>query len=500
MELQFFNQEHECLQSVLCEAKAEEVTQEFRLTDGMPDVGNMIGAWGQAMVRSKEWHDRNITVSGGVTAWAMYTPENGGTPESVEVWIPFRMQWEIPEMNRDGTIVVNCRLKSVDARSVSARRIFFRAVVCVTVEALAPTQVQIYKPVDIPQDVQLLYKKYPMRLPMEAGEKVFILDEELMLSVESDGANKLVRCCVQPEITDKKVMADKAVFRGTAIVDVLCSCDGQRITKQSFEVPFSQFTELSKEYGPGASLFTQMALTSVEPELLEDGCVRIKIGMICQYVVYDQDMIEIIEDAYSTKRNVELQLQMLEIPVILEEKQERIRAEQPVESTDFVPTDVCMFLANPEIYHDYDNVSMNLSGVFHYMTMDHDDSQHGHTATWKQMLDMCVDHKTKIFAWSQLSGKPQTSQTSDGLVIKQDVLLDIKTVSTEPIRTVCGLTLGDMVQEEDVCRPSLILCRAENKSLWELAKENGSTMEAISQINELTEEPEENKMLLIPVL
>ena len=212
MELQFSNQGYDCLQSALWEDKTEELTQEYRLSDGMPDIGSMIGAWGQVMVRSKEWQDRKISVSGGVTAWAMYTPENGDAPESVEIWIPFRMQWELPQTNRDGSIIVSCKVKSVDARSVSARRILFRAVISVTGEALAPTQIQIYKPIDVPEDIQLLYKKYPMRLPIEAGEKAFVLDEELTLSVEADGATKLIRCCVQPEIIDKKIMADKAVL------------------------------------------------------------------------------------------------------------------------------------------------------------------------------------------------------------------------------------------------------------------------------------------------
>lgn len=499
MELQFSNQGYDCLQSALWEDKTEELTQEYRLSDGMPDIGSMIGAWGQVMVRSKEWQDRKISVSGGVTAWAMYTPENGDAPESVEIWIPFRMQWELPQTNRDGSIIVSCKVKSVDARSVSARRILFRAVISVTGEALAPTQIQIYKPIDVPEDIQLLYKKYPMRLPIEAGEKAFVLDEELTLSVEADGATKLIRCCVQPEIIDKKIMADKAVFRGTAILDILCRCDDGNIARQSFEIPFSQFAELSREFGPGASLFVQMALTSAEPELLEDGCVRVKIGMLGQYVVYDSEMVEIVEDAYSTKRNVELQTEMLEIPALLEEKQERIRAEQPIDVEDEMPIDMGLLLGNPEIYHDFDNVGINLSGTFHYMSADQNNVLHGSAAPWKHMLEMSAEQKTRVYAWSQLTGKPQMAQTPEGTVLRQDVLLETRTVSAEPMQMICALTLGDMQQTDDL-RPSLILCRPGEKSLWELAKENRSTMDAIRQLNELTDEPLENDMLLIPVV
>jgi LysM repeat protein len=39
----------------------------------------------------------------------------------------------------------------------------------------------------------------------------------------------------------------------------------------------------------------------------------------------------------------------------------------------------------------------------------------------------------------------------------------------------------------------------DTDSLWELAKETGSTMDAIRKANGLTQEPRQGQMLLIPV-
>ena len=63
---------------------------------------------------------------------------------------------------------------------------------------------------------------------------------------------------------------------------------------------------------------------------------------------------------------------------------------------------------------------------------------------------------------------------------------------------VTGLTLGE-VQEPDPGRPSLILYRAGKTRLWDIAKQNGSTVEAIRKANGIAEEPEPGRMLLIPV-
>ena len=63
---------------------------------------------------------------------------------------------------------------------------------------------------------------------------------------------------------------------------------------------------------------------------------------------------------------------------------------------------------------------------------------------------------------------------------------------------IAQLELGD-VKEPDFDRPSLILRKPGNASLWELAKYAGSTVEAIQKANKLQQEPSEDQMLIIPI-
>ena len=52
----------------------KEETQEYKLPDGMPDIGRVIAAWGQVVLRGKEWRSRHIGISGGVMLWVLYAP------------------------------------------------------------------------------------------------------------------------------------------------------------------------------------------------------------------------------------------------------------------------------------------------------------------------------------------------------------------------------------------------------------------------------------------
>ena len=63
-----------------------------------------------------------------------------------------------------------------------------------------------------------------------------------------------------------------------------------------------------------------------------------------------------------------------------------------------------------------------------------------------------------------------------------------------------GIRAGEL-REPDPDRPSVIVrARKPEESLWDIAKYCGSTVSAIQRLNKLESEPEENRLLLIPVI
>ena len=53
MEIEFQKAELPCLTAVVNEIQNGEQTQELRLPDDMPDVGKVLCAWGQTILRGK---------------------------------------------------------------------------------------------------------------------------------------------------------------------------------------------------------------------------------------------------------------------------------------------------------------------------------------------------------------------------------------------------------------------------------------------------------------
>ena len=93
MEVKFPKTMMKCLKPALREVQNQEQTQEIRLSDEMPDIGRVVGAWAQPITRGKEWRGDSVGCSGGCMVWVMYVPEDGSQPRMLDSWIPFQMKW-----------------------------------------------------------------------------------------------------------------------------------------------------------------------------------------------------------------------------------------------------------------------------------------------------------------------------------------------------------------------------------------------------------------------
>ena len=499
MDVQFHKTMHPCLKRVKWECQAQEQTQEVKLTDGMPDIGRVLSTWGQVLIRSKEWNGGEISVSGGVMTWVMYLPEDGSEPRCIEGWIPFQMKCDFPNEQQDGTIGAMCLLRTIDARSVSAKKLIVRVGVSCQCEVFVPQEVELYSPVELPEDVQLLKNTYPMSLPTEAGEKAFLMDEVIDWPSTNPKIEKIIHYSIQPEIQDQKVMADKTVFRGNTIVRMLYVGDDGEFYSWDYELPFAQYAELEQEYGQDAIVRIIPAVTSLELDMGGEGQLHLKAGITGQYVVYEKTMLEIVEDAYSTKRMVELRKESLELPAVLDTQQQVVHADI---TTDIQGTRIVDIVFNPDNIQTLqkdDEVELSMRGQFQTLFYDLEHQLQCTVSRWEHQSTLSADQNCQVISIVRPNGMAKGNFTGGNLNCKADIYADIMTEANQEMPMVIGLQLSE-ITPRDKEQPSLILRKAGTDSLWDIAKQCNSTVEAISKANNLQASPEQEQVLLIPVV
>jgi hypothetical protein len=265
-----------------------------------------------------------------------------------------------------------------------------------------------------------------------------------------------------------------------------------------FPLPFSQYSELDREYDQTAEADFWPCVTALEAEK-EEGQVRVKMGLVCQYRITHEPLITVVEDAYSTRRSVIPQFQSLELPAILERKKQSIHMQSAVPVEGMRLVDVQVTPQPVQIRTQGGEHILELPTLTQSLFYDMDSQLHTNTSKWEQTVQIPTGEDAFVEATLWQEGIPTGNLLSGNLQLQADMRLDTETVLQKGIPIVSALELGD-IREPDPCRPSLILRRPGNDSLWQIAKETGSTMGAIRQANDLQSEPTEDRWLLIPVL
>jgi len=146
-----------------------------------------------------------------------------------------------------------------------------------------------------------------------------------------------------------------------------------------------------------------------------------------------------------------------------------------------------------------DRIELDIPAQFQLLYYAPDGSLQGSSARWENNMQIMADPDSSMSFQVQPYGTVQTASGVDELNLNAQLKLEMQTQTLTGIPMVAGLELGQL-EEPAFDRPSLILCRREDQSLWNIAKRCGSTVEEIQRINRLEGQPEPNRMLLIPVL
>jgi len=197
------------------------------------------------------------------------------------------------------------------------------------------------------------------------------------------------------------------------------------------------------------------------------------------------------QDMYSPTREINLTEGQLNLPAMLQMKNQSIRGEIP--APDGRVLDAELYLDQPQTVRNEDTVDTELEGLFQVLYEDPEGNLQMDVERWQKTVSATVSADADLQITVRQLGTPES-----GACIGADLQWEENIVAMSPLRMVTGAETGEMITP-DPLRPSIILRRAGADSLWEIARSTGSTVDAIRKANSLQQEPAEDQMLLIPI-
>jgi hypothetical protein len=143
-------------------------------------------------------------------------------------------------------------------------------------------------------------------------------------------------------------------------------------------------------------------------------------------------------------------------------------------------------------------VETELPGHFQMLYYDDTNGLQCTAPRWEKNWaeDVRQDYRQEITIYP--TGRPQGALSAGNADMYADVLIHTKVIGHKGIPVASGLEMGELTTP-DPNRPSLLLRKFNEGSLWELAKEVGTTVDTILAANHLQTEPDRDQILLIPI-
>ncbi|MBE6916790.1 MAG: LysM peptidoglycan-binding domain-containing protein [Ruminococcaceae bacterium] len=497
MHIQFNNMPLRCMRQILTQTQAQELTQEVKLPDGYPDIGRILSCRGQIVLRGKEWRRTAMSANGGVMVWVLYAPEDGSEARCLDAWMPFQTRWELPDAVDDGVVTVMPLLSELDGRNISARKIILRAGIELQGQAMEYCKMEIPTPTDVPEDIQLLLKTYPVELPMEAGERQVRIEESLSIPDDQPPIARMIGYELVPTIQEQKVLANRLVLRGSCTLQLRYLCEDGKIHNWKTELPMSDYTELRNEYDTTATAWLLPTVTALELDQGE-GQLQLRAGVAAQYTVFDRTVLKVAEDAYSPYRQVDIQQEMLQLPVLLDRRELEIPVTVTVPNDLQEVVDLSVLCRQPYVSTEENGVSLTAAGQFLLLGSSSEEMALSDSVNYEENMLLPGAKENHIELWPGIITDSSCAKYGGDSSVHATLPVTAFSYTSEPIRMLGGIEVGEQKQS-DPQRPSVILKQTGEEDLWTLAKRYGSTVEAIREANHLDGDEQLGSILLIPV-
>lgn len=504
MELAFETKTIPCLRETMYETISQEETSEAIVPDSFPDVARILDSFGTVILRAKEYRTGGISVTGGIQAGVIYAPDDGSTPRTLHFYVPFTVKAENDVITEKTKAMVDCHVRSVDARAINSRKVMVRVNLAGTITASEPAELEEtdYAPEE-GSDLQIRRSTYPVVRTMEMAEKPFAMTEEAELPAGRPFIQELYKYLTDFEVTESKLVGNKGVFKGMVTLKLLYLTAEGDLAIWSCQLPFSQYVELDHEYDGEEELQVLLALTdsSVEDANGQGKRLLVNLQVLAQCAVVGKQTLEVLEDAYSLGHEFTPEWKEVDATGRLDRQNfnETMRSavQAPVKSV----VDTRLYLDTPVQRREGDALVITVPITANTVYLDENGELQQNISRLEascrtELADGCLCRPT-----ARLTGEAFAVPAGDGMEIRGTITFTVDSMSGKNLRTLSGGQLGDE-PIADAERPSVILRPAGPEDcLWSVAKACHTTTEAIRLANGLTEDGARlSGMLLIPVV
>ncbi len=261
--------------------------------------------------------DGKLTLDGVVYIKILYLAEKGNEVYCVDQRFTYTKNADLSRkgtLNRAPLVTLSMRSDYCSCRAASPRRVDVRGAVSCRVKAVACTE---YSLPEMPDDLQVRQRQVSCCGKTLFAEKQTSVREEI--ETGAAGIAFILQYGTVPKITDLRVIADKAVLKGTITVNALYGISNPenngvvQTEKMSADIPISAIIDIDGITDTHKTFPEIYVLNSELTPKPDSGVISCEMLVMCRVRAQTEENADIPTDAYSTEYETALTTSALKI-------------------------------------------------------------------------------------------------------------------------------------------------------------------------------------------
>ena len=479
----------------------QEETLESIVPDAMPDMVRIVQAEATALLRQKEAAENSVRVTGTARTAILYVPEGNGEPCVLEVNLPFLIHSEHAGLHGDCMVMTELKVIGADAQMLNPRKVLVRVELVARLMVYGEERRLITAGVVSEEEhLQVLQEVQKDYSTADIMAKAFTFSDVLQIPSSRPRPERLLYCKARCGTAEAKVIGRKLVVKGQVELTALY-WGGDSVAAMRCELPFSQVVETRLD-GEECVAVAGAVLTGIHCRLREDGEIEVSLDMMLQAVVEHERTLTLMTDLYSTAHSLTVRREDVPLTMLQDrgELRQMVRQMCPAALAVRQVLD-CTFTVGTLSQSPSGTGMMTVTAMTYanvlYLTEENELCAASYTIP--ASCELSVPEGCCCDCTCALAGESSVMPVSDGMDVRFEVLFSYRVMRDYTVSAVSSAQLHEE-EAESQPRPSVIVRKAATgERLWDMAKECGSTVDAIRRANDLDgEEVPSGAVLLIP--
>lgn len=497
MDIQFENKTQDIYRELFQQNKRVQVNLDGVVPDTNEDIGRIVSVQSSVCLKSKEVLAGRVTVSGEVQAALIYITEGEDQVALVRLSKGFETEFEHDAIQADALAHIQLRTANTEARVLNPRKVSvtveLSALLCAyqRSEAILSTKVRDAEA----EALHVKQDEIQAVLIDQVCEKTFAMSEQFVFPAAKPAPVKLVCQNVSFSCAECQQVGSRVIVKGNAELEVYYLSENLSCPLRTvFSAPFSQIVDVGDaDFEQG---LVQMELTSAYFDLVDtisgEKALDAELHALMQLTGCCSRSIQYIADVYSNRMPVQCQTQTRSAVSAMVSTNDTLSTDEAIEIADDCADILSVFPSVTQLGYDAARMTANVQLEILYATKG------GNLSCVKRQISLEKPIRTQAERISGLRIRDlDLRPEGERAVCRVSVEVCGMSRQTTEFQAVCGVQLAEDAPYDVEGYPTITLVRCGEETLWELAKQYHSSVDAILGMNDPGEEGK-GRLLMIP--